>query len=123
MPTSSSDSNWLSRALKRSSRPAEDDLHACASCGKDYVNPVDWEPVTPESWWMQLRCGWCEVWREVTVTNQVAERFDIELDRRADLIHRALAKLDREHMVHQVETMIGALRHGLIEPSDFARPV
>jgi hypothetical protein len=25
--------------------------------------------------------------------------------------------------VHQVETMIGALRHGLIEPADFARPV
>jgi len=118
----SSDSNWLSRALKRSSArlPHEDDLHACAACGKDYVNPVDWEPVTPEAWWMRLRCGWCEVWREVTVTNQVAERFDIELDRRADYIHRALAKLDREHMVQQVETLIGALRHGLIEPSDFA---
>jgi hypothetical protein len=70
---------------------------------------------------MRLRCGECHVWREVTVTNQVAERFDVELDRRADLIHRALAKLDREHMARQVETMIGALRHGLIEPSDFAR--
>ena len=41
---------------------------------------------------MRLRCGECEVWREVTVTNKVAERFDIELDRRADLIHRALAQ-------------------------------
>jgi hypothetical protein len=121
----SPDSNWLSRALKRStpSRPSEDDLHHCAACGQDFVNPVDWEPVTPEAWWMRLRCGSCEVWREVTVTNKVAERFDIELDRRADLIHRALAKLDREHMVQQVETMIGALRHGLIEPADFARPV
>ena len=69
---------------------------------------------------MRLRCGECDVWREVTVTNKVAERFDIELDRRADLIHRALAKLDRERMVQQVETMIGALRHGLIEPADFA---
>ena len=33
------------------------------------------------------------------MTNKVAERFDVELDRRADLIHRALAKLDRERMV------------------------
>ena len=65
---------------------------------------------------MRLRCGECHVWREVTVTNKVAERFDIELDRRADLIQRALAKLDRERMVQQVETMIGALRHGLIGP-------
>ena len=85
------------------------------------MNPVDWEPVTPEAWWMRLRCGECHVWREVTVTNQVAERFDIELDRRADILHRALAKLDRERMIEQVETMIGALRHGLIEPADFAR--
>ena len=95
----SPDSNWLSRALGRSTRPAEDDLHHCAACGKDYVNPVNWEPVTPEAWWMQLRCGECDVYREVTVTNKVAERFDIELDRRADLIHRALHKLDRERMV------------------------
>ena len=120
----SPDSNWLSRALgRRPLRPHEDDLHACAACHTDFVNPVDWEPVSPESWWMRLRCGNCDVWREVTVTNKVAERFDIELDRRADVIHRALNKLDRERMVQQVETMIGALRHGLIEPADFARPL
>src|SRR3954454_22506886 len=120
MPSTAS--NWRSRTLKRPSRPREDALHHCAACGTDFVNPVEWEPVTPESWWMRLRCGECQVWREVTVTNQVAERFDLELDRRADLIHRALAKLDRERFVHQVETMIGALRHGLIEPADFTRP-
>jgi hypothetical protein len=119
----SPDSNWLSRALNRSSRPSEDDLHVCAACGKDYVNPVEWEPVTPEAWWMRLCCGECHVWREVTVTNQVAERFDAELDRRAAVIQRALNKLDRERMTEQVETLIGALRHDLIEPGDFARPV
>jgi hypothetical protein len=79
------DSNWLSRALNRGSHPNEENLHHCAACGKDFVNPVDWEPVTPETWWMRLRCGECHVWREVTVTNQVAERFDLELDRHADL--------------------------------------
>jgi hypothetical protein len=79
--------------------------------------------VTPEAWWMRLRCGECHVWREVTVTNKVAERFDVELDRRADILHRTLAKLDRERMVQQVETMIGALRLGLIEPADFTRMV
>jgi hypothetical protein len=119
----SPDSNWLARALGRNKRPAEEDLHHCANCGKDYVNPVNWEPVSPEAWWMQLRCGECEVYREVTVTNKVAERFDVELDRRADILHRTLAKLDRERMVQQVETMIGALRHGLIEPADFTRIV
>jgi len=116
------DPNWFSRALKgRPRRPDEDALHHCASCGKDFVNPVDWEAVTPESWWMRLRCGECHVFREVTVTNAVAERFDIELDRRADMLHRALAKLDRERMIQQAEVMIGALRHGLIDAADFAR--
>jgi hypothetical protein len=114
--------DWFSRALKRPARPAEDDLHCCAACGKDFVNPVDWEPVTPEAWWMRLRCGNCDVWREVTVTNAVAERFDVELDRRAYLIQRALAKLDRERMIQQAEAMIGALRRDLIEPADFLRP-
>jgi uncharacterized Zn finger protein len=112
-------SNWLSRAFGRAPRVSADNLHVCAACGKDFVNPVEWEAVTPEAWWMILRCGECHTFREVTVTNQVAERFDIELDRRQDPIHRALAKLDRERMVQQVETMIGALRRGLIEPADF----
>jgi hypothetical protein len=116
------DPNWFSRVLNgRPRRPHADALHHCASCGRDFVNPVDWEPVTPESWWMRLRCGECHVFREVTVTNAVAERFDIELDRRADMLHRALAKLDRERMVQQAEAMIGALRHGLIDAADFAR--
>src|SRR4051812_39692380 len=116
----SPDSNWLSRALKRpSSRPSEDDLHHCAACGKDFVNPIDWEPVTPEAWWMLLRCGECHAFREVTVTNAVAERFDVELDRRADILQRTLNKLDSERMRAQVETMIGALRHELIDAADF----
>jgi hypothetical protein len=58
----------------------------------------------------------------VTVTNVVAERFDLELDRRAAIIQRTVHRLDRERMAQQVEAMIGALRHGLIDAADFARP-
>jgi hypothetical protein len=54
------------------------------------------------------------------VTNAVAERFDLELDRRADLLQRTLHKLDTERMRAQAEAMIGALRHGLIDAADFA---
>jgi len=118
------DSNWLARALSwrlAGTRPNLDtDLERCAFCTKDFVNPVDWEPVTPEAWWMLLRCGECHTFREVTVTNAVAERYDLELDRRADILQRALNKLDSERMRAQAEAMIGALRRGLIEPADFA---
>ena len=119
----SADRNWLSRALSwlPAGRPDVDALHHCAACGRDFVNPVDWEPVSPEAWWILLRCGECHTFREVTVTNAVAERFDLELDRRADVLHRALHKLDTERMRAQAEAMIGALRHGLIDAADFAR--
>ncbi len=117
----SADRNWLARTLSWRRRPDVDTaLEHCAFCGKDFVNPVDWEPVTPEAWWMLLRCGECQTFREVTVTNAVAERFDLELDRRADILHRTLHKLDTERMRSQAEAMIGALRHGLIDAADFA---
>src|SRR4051794_23634964 len=113
----------LTRALSwrpAGARPDVDrDLESCAFCSKDFVCPVDWEPVTPEAWWMLLRCGECHTFREVTVTNAVAERFDLELDRRADVLQRTLYKLDTERMRAQAEAMIGALRHGLIDAADF----
>jgi hypothetical protein len=44
----SSDRNWLSRSLPWRRQPDVDvALEHCAFCGRDYVNPVDWEPVTP----------------------------------------------------------------------------
>jgi flavoprotein len=96
-------------------------LEACPMCRADFVNPVDWEPVGDTHWWMLLRCGACDTWREVTVTNAVASRFDLELDRRMDALARALDKLDRKRMVAEVETMIQALRYGLVDAADFAR--
>ena len=90
-------------------------------CAEDFVNPVDWEPVGDTHWWMLLRCGACDTWREVTVTNEIAARFDLELDRRMDVVARALERLDRSRMVVEVDTMIQALRQGLVDATDFAR--
>jgi len=69
---------------------------------------------------MLLRCGACDTWREVTVTNDIAARYDLELDRRMDVVARAVERLDRSRMAAEVETMILALRHGLVDPADFA---
>jgi hypothetical protein len=89
-------------------------------CGRDFVNPVDWEPVGSEHWWILLRCGECETWREVTVTNAVARRYDVELDRRAGVVAASWQRLDRERMIVEVEAMTTALRLSLIDASDFA---
>ena len=88
-------------------------------CGRDFVNPVDWEPVGSEYWRILLRCGECETWREVVVTNAVARRYDVELDRRAAVLAASWERLDRERMIAEVEAMTTALRLGLIDAADF----
>ena len=108
--------------LRRQERPdPEVHLEHCALCGADYVNPVDWEPAGDTHWWMLLRCGACDTWRETTVPNAVAARYDFELDRRLDVLTRALDRIDRRLMAADVETMIEALRRGLVDAADFAR--
>ena len=96
-------------------------LETCGICGDDFVNPVDWEPVGDTHWWMLLRCGACDTWREATVTNDIASRYDLELDRRMEVLARALERIDTRRMATDVETMIQALRRGLIDATDFAR--
>jgi transcription elongation factor Elf1 len=101
-------------------RDATTGLETCPVCRRDFVNPVEWDAVEEHGWWMFLRCGECGHSREVTVPNAVAERFDAELNERAATIDRAARRLDSERMAAQVETFIGALRYGLIDPADFA---
>jgi hypothetical protein len=96
-------------------------LETCGICGDDFVNPVDWQPEGDTHWWMLLRCGACDTWREATVTNDIASRYDLELDRRMEVLVRALERIDTRHMAADVETMIQALRRGLIDAADFAR--
>src|SRR3954466_6442893 len=105
---------------KRKSPDPDQHLVTCAMCAGDFVNPVDWEPVAETHWWMLLRCGACDTWREVTVTNEIAARFDLELDRRLDIGARTLEKRDHKRMIAEAETMIQMLRHGLVDAADFA---
>ena len=115
----------LGRALNRLRRPDRPDLavhlETCGMCLRDFVNPVDWEPVGDTHWWMLLRCGACDTWRETTVTNEIASRYDLELDRRMEVIVRALERIDMRRMARDVETMIQALRRGLVDAADFGR--
>ena len=89
-------------------------------CGRDFVNPVDWAAAGLEHWWLLLRCGECETRREVTVTNPVARRYDVELNRRADVLAALLKRLDRERMIGEAEAMRIALQLCLIDAADFA---
>ena len=90
-------------------------------CHRDFVVPVQWEPVGQDRWWMFLRCAECGVSREVTVSNEVANRYDDELAVGTRAIRTVAERLNRERIEDEVGAFAAAMRDGLIEPADFAR--
>jgi len=97
-------------------------LHRCVACGSTCVCPIEWEIDGPEHWLIQLHCGECDVWRDARATNAEAKTFDLELDRQAAQLKRALAEIDQERMRAQADVFTAALAHDLIDAADFARP-
>src|ERR1700722_20161543 len=90
------------RALPQPPRPG-DDLHVCRRCYSDLVYPVDWAESGPVHWEVALRCPECW-WEEIGVFPQsVVERFDIELDRGAEILLRDLQHLAHANMADYVE--------------------
>ena len=110
--------SWILRRRRR-----EPDLLICPSCGGDVVVPVDHLAVDGEHWWMRLRCGACGAGREMTVTNEDAQRYDRDLARGMAAIERTVKRLDRDSAKRELRTLISAFRHDLIDASDFARGV
>ena len=94
-------------------------LHACSCCRSDFVVPVDWEEADDTHWWIRLRCGECEHVREVTVEDDIAQRFDRALEASMVALRAAVASIDRKAMEHDLDTLIGALAYDLINASDF----
>jgi hypothetical protein len=101
--------------------PEPEGLEMCPACRRDFVNPVDWAPLSGERWWMLLRCGDCGAGREVTVDDAEASRFDRELNLRMMLVAETAHQLDIERMAEELEPLMEALRRDLIDASDFAR--
>ena len=95
-------------------------LHQCLVCHDDYVVPVWWEEVGDERWHMLLRCAQCDTYRDVVVTNDVARVFERDLQRGMDQIAASADRTDRARMVAEVDVLIAALEHDLIDAGDFA---
>lgn len=111
--------------LFRRPRPrgaATDGVIHCATCGSDFVTPVDWAEHGEADWWMRLRCGECGDVREVVVPQETAERFDRALDRGCDAIATSLRRLDRERMAAEAEAFSTALRLDLLDATAFGAP-
>jgi hypothetical protein len=106
---------------RRRTPPPGSGLHVCTACHEDWVHPVEWREADDAHWWMRLRCGGCSEEREVTVPDDVAQRFGKDLDAAEAAINRELMRLDCERMAGEVEAFVGALERDLIDAGDFAR--
>ena len=58
--------------------------------------------------------------REVEVSNAEAMRFERELDPGVQQIATTLARLEREHMIAEVDALTAALQRDLIDPATAA---
>jgi hypothetical protein len=81
------------------------------------VNPVSWDAQGESDWWIRLRCGECDLVREVEVSHEEAKRFEVELDRGMAKIASTVAQLDRERMVVESDILAAALERDLIDPA------
>ena len=79
------------------------------------MSPIEWAEHDETNWWMRLRCGQCGEFREVVVSQEVANRYDRALDRTSEAIVSTLARLDRERMTAEVEAFTTALRLDLFD--------
>src|SRR3954451_10331125 len=89
--------------------PTGSGLLTCPLCGDDFVAPVEWEPASHDRWWMFLRCAQCGISREVTVSNEGAERYDEELAGGAKAISLVALRFELERMAFDAEAFLEAL--------------
>ena len=95
-------------------------LEHCPVCGRDFVQPLSWEPAGEAAWWMFLRSGECGISREVAVSNAEADRFERALHARASLLASQARKLEEERLSAQIDAFADALERDLIGADFFA---
>jgi hypothetical protein len=104
---------------KKAASKGDDELHVCASCGSDLVQPIDWAPADNLNWTVRLRCPECESVGHGIHSQQVVDRFDVELDRGTDMLIEDLSRLTRANMEDEAERFIAALTGDHILAEDF----
>jgi hypothetical protein len=107
-------------SLRRRQPPPGSGLHQCPVCHDDSVVPVDAEALDHGRWDLRLRCGQCGAYRDVVVSDDVAKRYNLDLNRGMAEIAAALKREERARMTKEAEVFIAALERDLIDAGDFA---
>ena len=93
--------------------------HQCPGCGCALVYPVAWMAAPSGRWSVDLRCPNCERKETVVLAQDVADRFDEELERGAETMTTDLERLTLANMADHVDRFVAALEAGAIHPMDF----
>ncbi|MBA3420430.1 MAG: hypothetical protein H0U12_00780 [Thermoleophilaceae bacterium] len=96
-----------------------EDAHLCPACDCSLVYPLAWMAVPPERWSVDLRCPNCERRETVVFDQDVADRFDEELESGAETLMTDLKRLTLANMADHVDRFVAALGAGAIHPMDF----
>jgi hypothetical protein len=114
----------FSRAVRRILGPVKPvghvPLHVCQACRRDFVHPTGWKDEAGRARRVYLRCGACGHAREAVVGPDAEKLLTRALDKRFGMIAEAADRLEQELMADWVDEFAGALRHDLIDASDFS---
>jgi hypothetical protein len=94
-------------------------LHVCEACEGELVYPVSWEERAGDAWHIERRCPNCEWRHEGEFHQSEVEVFDDVLNEGTEALLVSLRNFARSNMEEDVERIVAALEHGLIEPMDF----
>ncbi|MDP8943038.1 MAG: hypothetical protein M3N16_02800 [Actinomycetota bacterium] len=95
------------------------ELHICLECDSPLVYPTSWHEADAEHWHVTLRCPSCECCESGTFSQQVADRFDEQLERGTEAMIRDLKRLTRANMAEEIDRFVTALDADAIQPMDF----
>ena len=95
------------------------ELHVCPECRSNLVYPTKWHEADAEHWHVTLRCPSCEWTESGTFPQEVADRFDEELERGTEAVVRDLKRLTRANMAEEIDRFVVALEADAIQPMDF----
>jgi hypothetical protein len=109
---------WFRHAATQTDH-SDTELHVCSSCGSELVYPTNWTPRGSKAWAVDLRCPECEWTGNGVFSQEIVDRFDLQLDLGTEKVIEDLTSLTRANMEDEVERFAEALHQDHILPEDF----
>jgi transcription elongation factor Elf1 len=99
----------------------ESNLHICDGCNSDFVSPITYDYLGNEKFWMLIRCGVCEMSKEVIVTQSVADSYEKNLEETSKPINYQKAVMKAEREEREAQVLIQELQSGEITVDSFKK--